>query len=624
MADDVRFSFEEAQRFLKALDPEAERFTFQLFDDQGANKSLARIIHGPFAEVAKRLFQISAKGAGVYVTVNETDFKGRRDENIVAPRAVFCDFDEVDPPRGCGALPISAVVESKRGKHLYWFLQPEDGNRQELLAKWTLVQKALAGKLGSDPGISDWPRVMRLPGSIHRKGEPFPVRLIDCLPDRRYTLDEIIHAYGLQLEKEEPKVVKIWPSRSRGTSPADDYNARGDWSVLGRHGWTLMGSYGDEGRWSRPGKNPPGISATTDHVESGGTAHHGIFYVFSSNAQPFAANKGYTRFQVLAVLDHGGDYKSAAKELVAQGYGSDDREQWLAERLKEREEAEWEAALAHPPPDLDRPRRKPQRPRGEQPPEPPLPTDDDVPPEASNVVPFEGREKKGGKGGGRGKGKGGKGKRGKGGGRPPNIKDAENDLCDFRVSSVKILTSDPPVYYLEVDGSKMLELLLDDMDTPRRFRKRFMGQLHRRPSVPLDEDEWNFVVNYWLGMAELIDQPEEASLTGQIRSELRDLIRQLALGDHPADLERGRILPNPQQGGAFLFKFAAVMHLLRDRMGNRQLDPERVGAQLRALNCEPIRIRLEGSQYRLWTFELELDDPEGLPSSEPSESRVDP
>src|SRR5208337_3895469 len=42
-----------------------------------------------FAELAR----LSARGAGVFVTVNRTDLKGRRKENIVAVRALFVDLD---------------------------------------------------------------------------------------------------------------------------------------------------------------------------------------------------------------------------------------------------------------------------------------------------------------------------------------------------------------------------------------------------------------------------------------------------------------------------------------------------------------------------------------------------
>lgn len=75
-------------------------------------------------------------------------------------------------------------------------------------------------------------------------------------------------------------------------------------SALKKAGWNEL----TEGIWRRPGKNK-GISATL------GKAYPGIFYNFSANGDPFELNKGYTAFQVVALLDYKGDFKAFAKEL---------------------------------------------------------------------------------------------------------------------------------------------------------------------------------------------------------------------------------------------------------------------------------------------------------------------
>jgi len=57
--------------FLKALDPSAERFIFQTFDDgEGKRKHLACSIYGVAAEKLESLTQFNEQGAGVFVTVN--------------------------------------------------------------------------------------------------------------------------------------------------------------------------------------------------------------------------------------------------------------------------------------------------------------------------------------------------------------------------------------------------------------------------------------------------------------------------------------------------------------------------------------------------------------------------
>lgn len=105
-----------------------------------------------------------------------------------------------------------------------------------------------------------------------------------------------------------------------GDRPGDRLNAFMSWpELLEPHGWVEE----TKNHWRRPGKKDgEGISATTDH------AGVPILYVFSTAAVPFTENKGYTKFRVFAMLNHGGDYKVAARaaaEMYPQGqtqYGS--------------------------------------------------------------------------------------------------------------------------------------------------------------------------------------------------------------------------------------------------------------------------------------------------------------
>ena len=67
-----------AQQFLTVLDEDAESFTL-----------LARVIHGTIDEYYHTLCRLQKEGAGVFVTVNKTDLKGRSKVNVVGARAFF-------------------------------------------------------------------------------------------------------------------------------------------------------------------------------------------------------------------------------------------------------------------------------------------------------------------------------------------------------------------------------------------------------------------------------------------------------------------------------------------------------------------------------------------------------
>lgn len=96
--------------------------------------------------------------------------------------------------------------------------------------------------------------------------------------------------------------------------PGDDFNLRGDIRpLLVARGWKYLGKTPDGNEhWCRPGKAEDATSATFKD---------GVFYVFSSNATPFEANRGYTPFSVYGLLEHDGNFKEAAASLLEQGFG---------------------------------------------------------------------------------------------------------------------------------------------------------------------------------------------------------------------------------------------------------------------------------------------------------------
>jgi hypothetical protein len=194
--------FDEAEAFVSSFTGyDDQRATFQTFDDVEARKDdeLARVRHGTLDEHRAWLDRMNAKRAGVFLTINETDLRGRKGENVTRVRAVFFDDDQraIDPT----TLPIepSVYVTTRNGGHGYFLVDdcPLDA--------FTAAQKQLAAVLGTDTSICDRNRVMRIPGFDHHKGEPFRVRLTHC-SRKRYQLAEVLAAFPLP----EPETVVMW------------------------------------------------------------------------------------------------------------------------------------------------------------------------------------------------------------------------------------------------------------------------------------------------------------------------------------------------------------------------------------------------------------------------------
>jgi hypothetical protein len=201
MFHQLKSDIELAEHFLTLLDQEAESFTFQTFADSPEAKAqphlFAKIFHGSLKQHGPELQRQNQQGAGVFVTVNQTDLRGRKSENIQRVRAVFADTDGADLTPILSAKPeASFIVESSPGNaHPYWLTDGLPSSQFEG------VQRRIAEKFGTDSSVTDLPRVLRLPGFYHRKGEPFMVRMMQENGGLPYTADKILAAFP-PLEKE--------------------------------------------------------------------------------------------------------------------------------------------------------------------------------------------------------------------------------------------------------------------------------------------------------------------------------------------------------------------------------------------------------------------------------------
>src|SRR5262249_47570739 len=125
-------------------------------------------------------------GAGIYVTVNETDFRGRKAANITCVRAFAADLDGA-PLANLKRFPLPphCVTQTSSGRfQAYWRV---DGASLE---QFKPAQQRLAKLMQGDPTVCDLPRVMRLAGFPHQKdpAKPFfvTVAFVEAAPSSPY------------------------------------------------------------------------------------------------------------------------------------------------------------------------------------------------------------------------------------------------------------------------------------------------------------------------------------------------------------------------------------------------------------------------------------------------------
>ena len=167
---------DQAFRFLSLLDPTASAFTFQTVPEpKGKPTNLwPQVLHGSLSDLLPKLTDLNRQGAAIYVTVNETDGKGRKADNITRVRAIWQD-DDVGY-KGDFPLQPSMIISSSLGKfQRYWL---SEGLSKE---DYKGLMRTMIREYGSDKDCgTDLARVLRVPGFYHLKGEPYLVRIVEA------------------------------------------------------------------------------------------------------------------------------------------------------------------------------------------------------------------------------------------------------------------------------------------------------------------------------------------------------------------------------------------------------------------------------------------------------------
>lgn len=183
-------SLEMAQEFITQFDLSYKLWTFQTFDDKETKRrDLVSVRAGKIETHFTDLERLNKEGAGVFLTINlQVDPKKRSKANTLTVTALFVDFDGAALPETWRRTPKMIIESSPNRYHAYWVIDDFP------LEEFEHAQKALAEIYGGDPKVCDLPRVMRIPGFYHMKGEPFLTRMISST-GVTLTRDEMQAAY---------------------------------------------------------------------------------------------------------------------------------------------------------------------------------------------------------------------------------------------------------------------------------------------------------------------------------------------------------------------------------------------------------------------------------------------
>lgn len=156
-------------------------------------------------------------------------------------------------------------------------------------------------------------------GRVHSSGKPYRLLRGGVSTIAEISAAERVDLWVLARTFDEmPKAPLREPTlefASGRMRPGDAFATQTDWpTILAPHGWHHVYSRSDVAYWRRPGKDR-GVSATTNYADTD------LLYVFTSSTA-FESFRSYSKFGAYAVLEHGGDYAAAARELGRRGYGT--------------------------------------------------------------------------------------------------------------------------------------------------------------------------------------------------------------------------------------------------------------------------------------------------------------
>ena len=213
------------------------------------------------------------------------------------------------------------LEESPSGIHLLYRCACREGN-QKLARRHVAGSKHIISLIETR-GEGGYVIVAPSGGQVHPSGKPYRLvrggigSILMITQQERHDLLALARTFDELLSTSVPVADKLpVPAERRSDSlrPGDRYNQAIAWeTLLPLYGWELVRSVGGQGWWRRPGKDGPGVSATTNYADSD------LLYVFSTSTC-FEPGRGYSKFAAYAYLAHRGDFTAAARALIRQGY----------------------------------------------------------------------------------------------------------------------------------------------------------------------------------------------------------------------------------------------------------------------------------------------------------------
>jgi hypothetical protein len=167
-----------------------------------------------------------------------------------------------------------------------------------------------------------------------------------------------------------------------------------------------------------------------------------------------------------------------------------------------------------------------------------------------------------------------------------------------RMHSLTKYDTDPPIWFIDVDGGGRLELTTDDLQLQKRFQKRCMEVLNVMP-LRIKENEWSKMINVLMSECSVIEAPPDASLHGQLIEHAHSFLSQRAMGDTKEDIVKGKPVRLEE---TCYFRTADLIAYL-DRHNFREYKVNKITSILRQNGAEHHFFNVDGKGINCWKLD---------------------
>lgn len=169
-----------------------------------------------------------------------------------------------------------------------------------------------------------------------------------------------------------------------------------------------------------------------------------------------------------------------------------------------------------------------------------------------------------------------------------------------RMAALSKYNSEPPLWFLDVNARRV-ELDTDQLFNQMQFQRVCMERLNLLPPT-LRRQDWEQLLNNLLRemveMEQIVDAPEDTSVTGRFTDLLEEFTTHLQQAFDRDEMLMGRPWVNEDEGKVHFRMKDLEAHLKRNNF--TLLSAPRIAQRLRDLGGEPITLSLKGRATRLW------------------------